>query len=398
MRYLNSILIFVGLFITTALIAEEIKADYGDNLTVVEMISSKIIPGSTVVPFEVKIDPEENSMIKFMKVELEMRWNSGVIQTYEMADEGQNGDKIAADGIFTTLISVDSSLGENKAIVNIGWENSSISYPVEFIVTTQQFPALFLISDIDFVGYENLENLVGFIRTEINGTPFEVLKENININLVDNNGTLVEAVITAKNKIYQGQDYEFFITSSRHLNEGFNINANLEMEFFGKLYKSPVQQVTVYKETSNIRNLMIILGVVLAFIIISILAVVIRIWKNQSEPYGFLLNSDRDFVVDFSTIKRNLIMKIIYKNKLQSSELKKYDLEGFNLQFFEDHIVMSLADKAQSTIRLNGKPISGSAIIQSESSVGFRGKLFFINNSEDQLGFSVRTLTAKEAI
>ena len=91
-------------------------------------------------------------------------------------------------------------------------------------------------------------------------------------------------------------------------------------------------------------------------------------------------------------------MKIIYKNKLQSNELKKYDLGGLNLQFFEDHIVTSLADKAQSTIRLNGKPISGSAIIQSESSVGFNGKLFFINNSEDQLGFSVRTLTAKEAI
>ena len=399
MKYLKSILIFAAFMLSLNFIfVDDIKADSGDDLTVVEMVSPKIIPGSTVVPIEIKIDAKENSMTKFMRVQLEMRWNSGVIQYYDMTDNGENGDKVSSDGIFTTLISADSSLGENKAIVNIGWENSSISYPVEFLITTQQFPTLFLISDVEFIGYENLENLVGFVKTEINGTPYEVLKENINVSLYDNNGEAVDVSLTAKNRIGHDQDYEFFITSSKYIGDNFKINSNLQMDFFGKYYESPVQQVSVYKDKSNLRN--IILGFTLAFslIIAGFTIYMLRTWKNLPRPHGFLLNSERDFVVDFSAIKRNLIMNIMYKNKLLSRELKKYNLEGLNLQFYRSHIILTVSDKTQSTIRLNGKPISESSIIQNESSIGFDGKLFFVNCSEEQLGFPVKSLTVTEAV
>ena len=399
MKYLKSILIFAAFMLSLNFIfVDDIKADSGDDLTIVEMVSPKIIPGSTVVPIEIKIDAKENSMTKFMRVQLEMRWNSGVIQYYDMTDNGENGDKVSSDGIFTTLISADSSLGENKAIVNIGWENSSISYPVEFLITTQQFPTLFLISDVEFIGYENLENLVGFVKTEINGTPYEVLKENINVSLYDNNGEAVDVSLTAKNRIGHDQDYEFFITSSKYVGDNFKINSNLQMDFFGKYYESPVQQVSVYKDKSNLRN--IILGFTLAFslIIAGFTIYMLRTWKNLPRPHGFLLNSERDFVVDFSAIKRNLIMNIMYKNKLLSRELKKYNLEGLNLQFYRSHIILTVSDKTQSTIRLNGKPISESSIIQNESSIGFDGKLFFVNCSEEQLGFPVKSLTVTEAV
>ena len=399
MKYLKSILIFAAFMLSLNFIfVDDIKADSGDDLTIVEMVSPKIIPGSTVVPIEIKIDAKENSMTKFMRVQLEMRWNSGVIQYYDMTDNGENGDKVSSDGIFTTLISADSSLGENKAIVNIGWENSSISYPVEFLITTQQFPTLFLISDVEFIGYENLENLVGFVKTEINGTPYEVLKENINVSLYDNNGEAVDVSLTAKNRIGHDQDYEFFITSSKYVGDNFKINSNLQMDFFGKYYESPVQQVSVYKDKSNLRN--IILGFTLAFslIIAGFAIYMLRTWKNLPRPHGFLLNSERDFVVDFSAIKRNLIMNIMYKNKLLSRELKKYNLEGLNLQFYRSHIILTVSDKTQSTIRLNGKPISESSIIQNESSIGFDGKLFFVNCSEEQLGFPVKSLTVTEAV
>jgi len=399
MKYLKNILIFAAFMLSLNFVfVDDIKADSGDDLTVVEMVSPKIIPGSTVVPIEIKIDAKENSMTKFMRVQLEMRWNSGVIQYYDMTDNGENGDKVSSDGIFTTLISADSSLGENKAIVNIGWENSSISYPVEFLITTQQFPTLFLISDVEFIGYENLENLVGFVKTEINGTPYEVLKENINVSLYDNNGEAVDVSLTAKNRIGHDQDYEFFITSSKYVGDNFKINSNLQMDFFGKYYESPVHQVSVYKDKSNLRN--IILGFTLAFsfIIAGFAIYMLRTWKNLPRPHGFLLNSERDFVVDFSAIKRNIIMNIIYKNKLLSRELKKYNLEGLNLQFYRSHIILTVSDKTQSTIRLNGRPISGSSIIQNESSIGFDGKLFFVNCSEEQLGFPVKSLTVTEAV
>ena len=399
MKYFKNILIFVAFMMSLNFIfIDGIKADTGDDITVVEMVSPKIIPGSTVVPIEIKIDAKENSMTKFMRVQLEMRWNSGVIQYYDMTDNGENGDKVSGDRIFTTLISADSSLGENKAIVNIGWENSSISYPVEFLITTQQFPTLFLISDVEFIGYENLENLVGFLKVEINGTPYEVIKENINVSLYDNNGESVEVSLVAKNRVGLDQDYEFFITSAKYIGDNFKINSNLQMDFFGKYYESPVQQVSVYKDKSNLRNIILGFTFALGIILAGIATYLLKKWRSLPRPHGFLLNSERDFVVDFSTIKRNLIMKVLYKNKLLSGELKKHNLEGINLQFYRSHIIVKVSDKTQSTIRLNGRPISESSIIQNESSIGYDGKLFFVNCSEEQLEFPVKSLTAREAV
>ena len=399
MKYFKNILIFVAFMMSLNFIfIDGIKADSGDDITVVEMVSPKIIPGSTVVPIEIKIDAKENSMTKFMRVQLEMRWNSGVIQYYDMTDNGENGDKVSGDRIFTTLISADSSLGENKAIVNIGWENSSISYPVEFLITTQQFPTLFLISDVEFIGYENLENLVGFLKVEINGTPYEVIKENINVSLYDNNGESVEVSLVAKNRVGLDQDYEFFITSAKYIGDNFKINSNLQMDFFGKYYESPVQQVSVYKDKSNLRNIILGFALALGIILAGLATYLIKKWRSLPRPHGFLLNSERDFVVDFSTIKRNLIMKVLYKNKLLSGELKKHNLEGINLQFYRSHIIVKVSDKTQSTIRLNGRPISESSIIQNESSIGYDGKLFFVNCSEEQLEFPVKSLTAREAV
>jgi len=399
MKYFKNILIFVAFMMSLNFIfIDGIKADSGDDITVVEMVSPKIIPGSTVVPIEIKIDAKENSMTKFMRVQLEMRWNSGVIQYYDMTDNGENGDKVSGDRIFTTLISADSSLGENKAIVNIGWENSSISYPVEFLITTQQFPTLFLISDVEFIGYENLENLVGFLKVEINGTPYEVIKENINVSMYDNNGESVEVSLVAKNRVGLDQDYEFFITSAKYIGDNFKINSNLQMDFFGKYYESPVQQVSVYKDKSNLRNIILGFTLALGIILAGLATYLIKKWRSLPRPHGFLLNSERDFVVDFSTIKRNLIMKVLYKNKLLSGELKKHNLEGINLQFYRSHIIVKVSDKTQSTIRLNGRPISVSSIIQNESSIGYDGKLFFVNCSEEQLGFPVKSLTAREAV
>ena len=51
MKYFKNILIFVAFMMSLNFIfIDGIKADSGDDITVVEMVSPKIIPGSTVVP------------------------------------------------------------------------------------------------------------------------------------------------------------------------------------------------------------------------------------------------------------------------------------------------------------------------------------------------------------
>ena len=372
-----------------------LSADEND-LVIVDMISSKTIPGSTVVPIEIKVEHQDSSLKQFLNVGLEMRWNSGVVQNYSMKDDGMSGDKVEGDNIYTALISADSSLGENVALVKVGWKNSEIEYPVEFKINTQQFPKMFLMSNLDIVGSENMENVVGFIRTEVNGIPYEVGSGDLNINLTDKDGFNREIIITSKNKIGNNNDYEFFITTKEYIEEEFNISANLSIEFLGNIYDSPVQQVTVIRPKSNFWTIFYISISIIVFFIILISFYLLKKWNDKVKPHGFLLDSGRNFIIDFSEVEKSIFSKIFNKNSLLPSELKKYNFGNFKLEFFKNYIVINSLN-ANHTVRVDGKPISGSYVIKNESSVGFEGKLFIVCCKENQLVFPVNNAASELA-
>ena len=387
--FLFSFALFVGLPI------KGLNAD-GNDLVIVDMVSSKTIPGSTVVPIEIKVEHQDKSLEQFLNVELEMRWNSGVIQNYNMEDNGMSGDKVEGDSIYTALISADSGLGENIAIVKVGWKNSEIEYPVEFLITTQQFPKIFLMSNLDISSSQNIENIVGFIRSEVNGIPYEISSGDLEVNLYDNEGFNREIILTSKNKIGSGKDYEFFISSKEYIEEKFNLSANLNMVFMGNIYDSPIQQVTVIRPQSNLKIILYISSAIVLSIMSLIVIFLAKKWNDQVKPHGYLLDSGRNFIVDFSEVKKSFLSNILNKNSLMPSEMKKYNFGSFKLTFHENYIILSSMSSSH-TVRVDGKPISGPSVIKSESSVGFEGKLFIVCCKQNQLLFPVKNATSELA-
>ena len=394
-KLIKNLIHFTVLSTLIMLPSSYLSADEND-LVIVDMMSSKTIPGSTVVPIEIKVEHQDSSLKQFLNVGLEMRWNSGVVQNYTMKDDGISGDKVEGDNIYTALISADSSLGENVALVKVGWKNSEIEYPVEFKINTQQFPKMFLMSNLDIVGSENIENVVGFIRTEVNGIPYEIGSGDLNINLTDKDGFNREIIITPKNKIGNNNDYEFFITTKEYIEEEFHISANLSMEFLGNIYDSPVQKVTVVRPKSNFWTIFYISISIIAFFIVLISFYLLKKWNDKVKPHGYLLDSGRNFIIDFSEVEKSLFSKIFNKNSLLPSELKKYNFGNFKLEFFKNYIVINSLN-ANHTVRVDGKPISGSCVIKNESSVGFEGKLFIVCCKENQLVFPVNNAASELA-
>ena len=90
------------------------------------------------------------------------------------------------------------------------------------------------------------------------------------------------------------------------------------------------------------------------------------------------------------------ITNILNKNSLMPSEMKKYNFGNFKLTFHENYIVLSPMS-SNHTVRVDGKPISGSSVIKNESSVGFEGKLFIVCCKENQLLFPVKNATSELA-
>jgi len=119
-------------------------------------------------------------------------------------------------------------------------------------------------------------------------------------------------------------------------------------------------------------------------------------WNDQVKPHGYLLDSGRNFIVDFSEVKKSFISKILNKNSLMPAEMKKYKFGNFKLTFHENYIVLNSLSSSH-TVRIDGKPISGPSVIKSESSVGFEGNLFIVCCKENQLLFPVKNATSELA-
>ena len=75
-----------------------------------------------------------------------------------------------------------------------------------------------------------------------------------------------------------------------------------------------------------------------------------------------------------------------------------FPINGISLKFFGGYILVEVENNLGDTIRINSKPVTKSKVIESESSVGFHGKLFFINSNEKQLEFPVKGVPASELV
>ena len=248
-------------------------------------------------------------------------------------------------------------------------------------------------SNLDISNSQNIENIVGFIRSEVNGIPYEISSGDLEVNLYDKEGFNREIILTSKNKIGSGKDYEFFISSKEYIEEKFNLSANLNMVFMGNIYDSPIQQVTVIRPQSNLQIILYISSAIVLSILLIIVIFLAKKWNDQVKPHGYLLDSGRNFIVDFSEVKKSFLSNILNKNSLMPSEMKKYNFGNFKLTFYENYIVLS-SMSSNHTVRVDGKPISGSSIIKNESSVGFEGKLFIVCCKENQLLFPVKNATS----
>ena len=154
--------------------------------------------------------------------------------------------------------------------------------------------------------------------------------------------------------------------------------------------------MTVIRPKSNFWTIFYISISIIAFFIILISFYLLKKWNDKVKPHGFLLDSGRNFIIDFSEVEKSLFSKIFNKNSLLPSELKKYNFGNFKLEFFKNYIVINSLN-ANHTVRVDGKPISGSYVIKNESSVGFEGKLFIVCCKENQLVFPVNNAASELA-
>jgi len=327
---------------------------------------------------------------------------SGTSVIYQLNDDGKEGDVTPGDGYFSTTIPTLTTNGEYTAYLELKWIDSAYSLKQTAAFQAQPFPKM----DVTFNNLDQLQpgerSNVASIFTNIEGQPYAVDPDAITISLLDNQ-IIGDFELIPRSSTADGRGWMFDVIFTPESDGISSISISMDLMYGGISHSDrinaatlivdkiqivipqtapqkpspvnttipspPAPEITIPPQTIAIG----VIGIPIAIIALVIAAILYI--KSQPTPYGTIKNEFGETMVDFESMQRSLISKILFPSKVRGKETNVPELKGITFHFAREGVkIQSL--NVSPTVRLNNEPIIGDAKLNDQSWIGSQGKLF----------------------
>ena len=320
----------------------------------------------------------------------------GQTLAYTLNDSGIDSDTVAGDGYFSGSVGPFNSTGIHSITFELSWNEIDYVLKSDESIDVQHFPSLQINELLEGDLNLNQRTHVATINVNVEGQPYPVSYDNLTWDLSSGDSTQGQLEIQANASSGDAQDWIFDVFMTVDSPGQRTVSFALQLEYGGQsyiytatpLYVSSVEQLTVTSITDE-NSLMdqsqnqpvqnnprfpwwvIVFPISLGIAIISILVN----WAIQTRPKGFLFNDRDERVIDFATMKRGLLSKILFKNKISGSELGMTGLEEVTFKFTKGKICIE-TNKPSASVRVDNKPLSKKTELVGKTWIGVGGKLY----------------------
>ncbi len=330
--------------------------------------------------------------------------------TYELNDEGRDGDLAAGDGFFSATVSAISQAGEHLARLDLHWPEYDHRITSESTIVSQAFPVIDLITLPTDDLRPGERTAVARLEVNVDGQPYAVPVDAI-VSSMSSNARRKGALEVKPRELVSSNRawlYDVFFTSEEP--GGHTLIFHLETEYADRQYvfstdsfvvpvlppplsprRQPVaaqappapaavsQVVTPDPETEEPSSFpwewaVAGLGAV-AMIVIG--GALLRM--SLPRPYGFLYDDRNKLVVDFSAVRRNPLTSFL-RDTLPGKATAVQGLEGVTFRFWRNRVGITRRQDAP-TIRINSQPLVGEAIVEEQAWIGSGGRLYSFQTS-----------------
>ena len=332
----------------------------------------------------------------------------GVSWVQEMRDDGAQGDAVAGDGYFATLLPPLSSEGDYSVELELRWLDYDHRISSRAAFAAKAYPSL-EVRPVLVAGVELDERTkVAEVSVHVQGQPYPVAAEQLTA--LWNSSSDQEAIIELEPRRLSGDgpawEYDVYLTANESGHH--SVLFNLSVDYAGGPYSYssesmalstvpapqppepvvlssvPLEPVApppaaelavppqpVLVEASGF-PLWVLALVVIPLAVIAAGAVYLL---TRTRPYGYLYDDHHEPLVDFSKVKRHPILELIFRGSVRGRDLNVPGLEDVVFNFTRGMVkIRSL--RQQPTIRVNSQPLVGQAPLEHRTWLGTRGKLY----------------------
>ena len=355
---------------------------------------------------------DKNTPITLEKIQIiaKITTESKTELIYELNDKAKTGDAVANDGYFSATIPSLNQTGTHFVDLDINWLESGHMITSKSEIITKPFPSINITSIESKNLSLNSRVKVAKLLINIEGTPYSIPSEEllftINSNIKESG--LIEII---PENISENTASEFYIYFTPYGEGTYTVNFSMNIKYAGEDYKyrseyilissipptlySPIvptptilglESNSVLPTTNPINNIEIkssknenilntILFIAIILIVISLLFLIY--FKTRNAPFGYIYDDKNKLLIDFSKLKRNKILSLVYKDIIQGKELNIHELENIKFKFNKSSIsIKNINDIPR--LRINNQPLIKKTEIIERSWIGSSGRLFSI--------------------
>ena len=327
--------------------------------------------------------------------------------SYEMNDNGLNGDAYAGDGYYSMIIPDIDEPGEYDVEIKYSWANYGTSISDFTKINFELFP--YIITDP--VNLENInlnENTsIAIIESYLDDEKYFINSEDIQWS-VSTDAIVFDISINPIDSIQDGRASKFEAVLSTTKYGKAHINFRLDSMYKNKKYvvysnsivittipepiiekvvvkeelKEPINviQDKIEEQSNLVLVLSLIVGIVIILILITGIILMINYFRRVSLR-GYIYDDKNNLIIDINSISRSLLNKILNRNKIRGEELNNELFNGLLLEYTQDSMIIH--NHTGKSLRINNQPLIDEKEIFNKAWLGISGKLLLY--SDDKL-------------
>lgn len=315
----------------------------------------------------------------------------GASVVFRLADNGEGGDAVLGDGVFSVVFESSHDQGFNDVDLELGWDNYDATIKSRDSFRTEVFPVLQIEASSGGAVEAGHEIMVGTVEVWVGEYPYPVLPSALTAVVSGPTGESVEGSLRMIDALDDGTAWTFEVFATPSESGAQTVTAELNAEYVGRSFNTfgPVAQTPVTVNYPVIPDLgpeetswlLPIVGAVVIGLLAILGFALYTVTKRQVIPYGYIYDDRQELVLDLSRVRRGGLKGLLSKGVVSITDAPELPVPGARLVFKPSGAELHYDNTSSATMRIDGRPAAQVVELRDGSRIGFSGRLFEFTTS-----------------